>query len=131
MKNVTVFFYGTLKRGHYNHKKFLDYYGRAKGFHLEFLREARINGATLVQRKGFPYPYCIETGMNSDFVRGEVFSVDIQTFWSMQIMEDSAGYKLSLMETADGTLCFIFFWPDKHVVGHRFHNFPLPKPKKD
>ena len=85
----TVFFYGSLKRGHYNYKRFgMD--------ECKFLGSAEIWGYKLFTN--VMYPAVINSGDDNDIVYGEVFLVPDELFQLLKQMEIGAGYHIDTVD---------------------------------
>lgn len=80
----TIFVYGTLKRGFYNH----DYMMKGKS---KFIGTARTANLAMVSAAGGSYPIAYPEKGSS--IVGEVFTVDDKVFNRLEGMELGAGYK--------------------------------------
>ena len=95
-----VFFYGTLKQGHYNHERFKD---RGLG---DFLGIDQVSDWSLVQSPDVPYPHAIPFPQGS--VIGELFEVSEALFASLLAMERGAGYEPVDITTTNGVSAIMF-----------------------
>src|SRR6478735_7293759 len=93
-----VFFYGTLKRGHYNYERFKE--------GLTFLHESSVRGYSLVNANRY-YPHAIPDV--DGLVIGEVFEAEEMTARSIEGMEVGAGYKSVLVTTESGVECTMYY----------------------
>lgn len=78
-QNLFVFFYGTLKRGHHNHNRFIKGASR-------FVSEATVPGAILLTDGVLPY--CVKTGQENDQVQGEVFQISEECLLELDRLEN-------------------------------------------
>ncbi len=74
--------YGTLLKGHYNHRLLKD---------SKFLYKYQIPGYTLYTTGA--YPVAIRTEKESQYITGEVYEIDHLTWGVVENMERYAGYK--------------------------------------
>jgi gamma-glutamylcyclotransferase (GGCT)/AIG2-like uncharacterized protein YtfP len=80
MRNIKVFVYGTLKRGHSNHRLL------SRG-NAEFLGRAYVEGGWRMLDLG-AFPGVVRDGNQKDGrVFGEVFSCDIETLATLDLLE--------------------------------------------
>lgn len=100
---VLVFFYGTLKRGHYNYERFKS--------GLCYLQSDAVDNYSLVEANPY-YPHAVvDVG---GVIYGEVFQVmDERTFNSIDNMELGAGYKQELITTVGGKSCIMYLSTNK------------------
>jgi gamma-glutamylcyclotransferase (GGCT)/AIG2-like uncharacterized protein YtfP len=82
---MKLFVYGTLKKGHYNHR-ILE---RSK-----FIRKDHIPGYTLYDTGH--YPVAIKSEIASHFIEGEIYEIDHETWSIVNEMERYAGYKTAV-----------------------------------
>ena len=104
------FFYGTLKRGHYNHARFSG---------LHYKNRLELHGYSLVQPSGLPFPYIIPDEEGK--VVGEVFYVEDDTYDTIKRMELGAGYE----EVVKAGLHFFVGTEDYLFNLPRHHKFPI------
>jgi len=98
------FFYGTLKRGHYNNERF------AGG--LTYKHDTTVRGFSLVQANAY-YPHAIPD--TEGVVYGEVFEVDEQSAKSIDCMELGAGYRAIDVITDSGVKCTMYYSDDSYL----------------
>lgn len=77
--------YGSLKKGHYNHKLLRD---------SEFLYETTVPGYTLYSAGS--YPVAIKSEIEGHEITGEVYEIDGEIWGIVNNMERYAGYKSEL-----------------------------------
>lgn len=103
----SCFFYGTLKRGHYNHERFSG--------KLKFVCTGSVYDHALVRQNAY-YPHAIE--LQGGVVTGEVFYLDDATLASITSMELSAGYKIKnvAVRTEHGFMeCLMYYSDDQDL----------------
>lgn len=99
-KMVTMFVYGTLKRGRHLHKTY--------NFHKsEFVGEDQVKGE--LYSLGW-YPALFPDGRHADYVKGEVFRVPFNVYETVKNMEEAAGYETSEVITKNGVKAKVFYY---------------------
>ena len=88
-KMKTIFVYGTLKRGHYNYKRF----GMNQS---EYLGNGIVRGYKMYTNGS--YPGIIKTNNEEDVISGELFNVSEMLFNTLDMMETCAGYHIALVD---------------------------------
>lgn len=114
-----MFFYGTLKKGHYNHTRFSpDGVGK-------FLGEDRVTGFSLVQPKHLPYPFAVPDVNGT--IKGELYEVEDKLYNILHGMELGAGYtQKHITTTKDGVDAIMYVSERDSFDGlKRFDFFPL------
>ena len=115
-----MFFYGTLKKGHYNHTRFSPE-GIGK-----FLGEDRVTGFSLVQPDGLPYPFAVPDV--SGTVKGELYEVEERLYNILHRMEEGAGYiQKKVTTTKEGVEALMYVSEREYPSIPRFDFFPLSK----
>lgn len=101
------FFYGTLKRGHYNNERFSG--------KLKFVCIGSVYDHALVSQNAY-YPHAIE--LQGGIITGEVFDLDDATLASINSMEFGAGYKIKSVgvRTEHGFIeCLMYYSDDQEL----------------
>lgn len=101
------FFYGTLKRGHYNNDRFAD--------KLKFVCTGTVIDHSLVSENKY-YPHAIEQDGGS--INGEVFQLDDEALARISLMELGAGYKIKKVpvRTEHGFIeCLMYYSDDQEL----------------
>lgn len=101
-----VFFYGTLKIGHYNHRRFFN-------DDSSFLNNDIVDGLGLVRLEGLPYPHAVPDF--TSHIVGEVHRVDEGVYKNIEMMELGAGYSVKEVVTRHGRVCSIFYSEDHEL----------------
>ena len=118
-KPLVLFFYGTLKRGHYNHTRF-----NSEGIG-RFMQEATVRGFSMIQPNGLPYPMAVHD--TSGNIQGELYEVDVLDALAIHRMEVGAGYVLTPVITDDGIRTSMYV-AERSPDGHsKFSYFGLPE----
>ena len=130
MSPQKAFFYGTLKKGHYNNIRM----GLDNPDVAEFVRPAVIKGMTLVQPTGCPYPFALESSKEDAKIEGELWIIhdkEVQEY--IERMELGAGYDTIIATTEAGEQVLMYgILEDNHkysteslLKNPNFSNFTL------
>lgn len=100
-----VFFYGTLKRKHYNYTRFFN-------DESSFVKEDTVLNFSLVQHDYLPYPHAVINA--GGHINGEVHRIDDdRVYQSIRGMELGAGYKEVEVVTESGEVCLMYYSDSK------------------
>ena len=119
MQSKVMFFYGTLKKGHYNHTRFSED-GIGK-----FLGEDRVTGYSLVQPDGLPYPFAVPDVNGT--IKGELYEVEDKLYNFLHRMELGAGYTPKHVTTTKDSVDAIMYVSERDSFQGlpRFDFFPI------
>ena len=114
---MKLFVYGTLKKNHYNHKR----------FHLDTQEmiedDDKVNNLSLVMTNEF-YPTAIVD--KGGHIVGEVWEISDEVMLKrLRAMEAGAGYKEMLTTTNKGHEVLLFVGIEDYSSLPRTHHFPL------